>query len=268
MCCLMHEGDPYGHLQFGAKGIGPAELARMVGETPPRVAKLLAELEGAGVFSRTASGVIYSRRMVRDEHIREVRAAAGSRGGNPALKDKQVAGDLLNQNAQQTGEQILTPSSSSSSSSSLLLPPSSSEGVSAQVRLTVAANQGVTAAIGEQTRPFDASHGDALALAEMITASGIDLELACRSVFTQAKRHAEKNGKRPRTLAYFTEGVRDHWADHLARVAQAGTAVPEELPVASASTRRDGRSSSSSRPNSSRRAESPPRLPSKLTNWQ
>ena len=47
------------------------------GVTPRQVREALEQLEKRQVFSRTAEGVIYSRRMVRDEHHRNVRAAGG-----------------------------------------------------------------------------------------------------------------------------------------------------------------------------------------------
>jgi len=77
MICLMHEGCPYGHLRVGAKVIGSANLARMVGSTAAEIKALLAELREAGVLSETEDGTIYSRRMVKDEKHRAARAAGG-----------------------------------------------------------------------------------------------------------------------------------------------------------------------------------------------
>ncbi len=113
LICIAHESERYGHLDINGKPMTPAQLARMVGELPATVAKLLSELEDAGVFSRDEQGCIYSRRMVADERIRNVRSDAGRLGGNPNLVKQKVDG-LLKQNE----EQNLTPSSSSSSSSS------------------------------------------------------------------------------------------------------------------------------------------------------
>jgi hypothetical protein len=76
---LMHEGEPYGHLRVGKKPIDPITLARMVGSSREDVDKCLAELEQAQVFSRTASGIIYSRRMVRDENKRNMCASEGAK---------------------------------------------------------------------------------------------------------------------------------------------------------------------------------------------
>lgn len=79
MLDLMHDGEPYGYLTAGGQQIDNAGLAGLVGVTARRCAALVAELEGRKVFSRTDDGVIFSRRMVRDEHHRNVRAAGGGR---------------------------------------------------------------------------------------------------------------------------------------------------------------------------------------------
>lgn len=78
MLDLMHDGEPYGHLTAGGVAIDAGQLARIVGIPPRRTATLLGELEARSVFSRTnPGGVIYSRRMVRDEQKRLSRAAGG-----------------------------------------------------------------------------------------------------------------------------------------------------------------------------------------------
>lgn len=78
MICLMHEGNPYGHLKVGDKVILPPILAQMVGASLPDVEKWLAELENAGVFSKKESNnCIFCRRMIRDEKLREIRAKGG-----------------------------------------------------------------------------------------------------------------------------------------------------------------------------------------------
>lgn len=108
MLCIMHQGSEYGYLKVNGKVILPPNLARMTGTTFKELEGYLDELESAGVFSRDDEGCIFSRRMIRDEKIRESRAAGGSKGGNPNLK---VRGEV---NLQPNLE--LTPSSSSSSS--------------------------------------------------------------------------------------------------------------------------------------------------------
>jgi hypothetical protein len=58
----------------------------MVGIATADVEPLIAELEHAGVFSRSDEGIIFSRRMVHDENIRELRAS----GGANSLKNPNV----------------------------------------------------------------------------------------------------------------------------------------------------------------------------------
>jgi len=77
MICLMHEGVPYGHLSIGMKPIAPATLAKLVGEDAKNVSRWLGELEQSGVLSVTEEGCYFSRRMVRDEELRNSRAAGG-----------------------------------------------------------------------------------------------------------------------------------------------------------------------------------------------
>jgi len=118
MICFMHEGNPYGHLKVGDKVIHPENLARMVGESLEILQKWLNELSEASVFDTTAEGVIFSKRMVRDENLRQIRAAGGIKGGNPALLASKV-NHMHNHMLDVEVKQKTTPSSSSSSSTSL-----------------------------------------------------------------------------------------------------------------------------------------------------
>ncbi len=84
LLCLMHQGQPYGYLA-GTGGKHPVSfLARWCGETERSFSSSMIELTANGVYSLTDDGVIYSRRMVRDEHNRQVRGAGGSKSAlNP-----------------------------------------------------------------------------------------------------------------------------------------------------------------------------------------
>ena len=116
MICFMHEGNPYGHLKVGNKVILSSNLASMVGATLPEVEGWLNELHQAGVYEIAETGEIYSKRMVRDEILRNKRAEGGKLGGNPALKvNHEDNPKVANEDKQKP-----TPSSSSSSSSSTL----------------------------------------------------------------------------------------------------------------------------------------------------
>jgi hypothetical protein len=66
------------------------------------------------LVNQNGSITITSRRIVRDEHIRNIRRLSGSMGGNPILKKTENEENLVNQ----TVNQKPTPSSSSSSSPS------------------------------------------------------------------------------------------------------------------------------------------------------
>jgi hypothetical protein len=79
MLCLMHAGQPYGHLATGGERFTITDIQRATGMTIGEVARGLAELERAAVFSRTSDGTIYSRRMVRDEVSRAQWRASKSR---------------------------------------------------------------------------------------------------------------------------------------------------------------------------------------------
>ena len=119
--CLMFESERRGYLQLNGKPPSNEQLARMVNCSAGEVDRLIAELRDAGVFSESTHKIIFSRRMVRDSQLRDIRGKCGKLGGNPAFKkgaknpyyitkDKQI--DKVRD------KQKITPSSSSSSSSS------------------------------------------------------------------------------------------------------------------------------------------------------
>lgn len=87
MLCLMHESSRRGFLQHpNGSPVTAEQIARMVGCSPGEATGWLNELDNAGVFSRTADGVIFSRRIDRDERKRTLCAEAGRRGGgNPTF---------------------------------------------------------------------------------------------------------------------------------------------------------------------------------------
>lgn len=99
---LMMESAEFGHLlvkhkvKQEVKHRSPTdeEIAVLTSTPVAVVREAIAELEEHGVFSRTEDGVIFSRRMVRDQQQSLEMQARGRRGGNPKLgggddKDKQ-----------------------------------------------------------------------------------------------------------------------------------------------------------------------------------
>jgi hypothetical protein len=93
MLALMHEAEPKGHLLINGRKPTDKEIGSLVGATPREVQRLTEELESLGVFSRTnAEGIIFSRRMVRDEQKATADRENGKRGGNPRLRDADNGG--------------------------------------------------------------------------------------------------------------------------------------------------------------------------------
>ena len=120
MLCIAHECEPYGHLTVNGKPMTAAQIGRHTGLTERECAKLVAELEDAGVVSRTAEGVLYSRRMVRDEDLRNRRAEGGKGGAEHGAKGAEhgMKGGRPAQGRGVSEPPIQPPPSSSSSSSS------------------------------------------------------------------------------------------------------------------------------------------------------
>jgi len=77
MICIMHSGQPYGHLTIGKKVVSAETLAKLTGTSKREIQLLLAELEAFRIISKTDLGVFYSNRMVEDERIRLARANGG-----------------------------------------------------------------------------------------------------------------------------------------------------------------------------------------------
>ena len=92
MLSYMHEGEPYGHLTIAGVRVETDDLAKLVGQPLGDVKRALAELEAKSVFSRTDSGAIYSRRMVRDKAKSDADKENGKGGGNPKLLGKDKPG--------------------------------------------------------------------------------------------------------------------------------------------------------------------------------
>jgi hypothetical protein len=91
------------------------EWSRILREKKKKTQQILdffVEKNICDLVNQNGSITITSRRIVRDEYIRNIRKEAGSKGGNPHLKQEEKQELLVNQN----DEQKPTPSSSSSSS--------------------------------------------------------------------------------------------------------------------------------------------------------
>lgn len=82
MLCLMWEMPKRGYLSLdGKKPLSDEQLARMIGEDVFVITKLKQVLESCNVYSKDPeTGVIFNRRMVKDENIRVSRSTAGALG--------------------------------------------------------------------------------------------------------------------------------------------------------------------------------------------
>jgi len=92
MIGLMHRADPYGHMLVNGKKPSDDQLAALVRAPVEIVRNAVAELDAAGVFSRTRNGTIYSRRMTKDEK-KSREGMLSQRAGGPlpgSRRSKQV----------------------------------------------------------------------------------------------------------------------------------------------------------------------------------
>jgi hypothetical protein len=79
---------PRGYVLINGRKPTEPELARATGATLQEVKTLLAELHRHGVYSMDRKGVIYSRRMIREEKKRAASAKGGKKGGPASLENK------------------------------------------------------------------------------------------------------------------------------------------------------------------------------------
>lgn len=217
MLDLMHDGEPYGHLTAGGVPIAAADLARMVGKPLAAVSRWMAEMEARRVFSRTEDGIIYSRRMVRDERNRMVRAAGGPKSlDNPNVprpKEERMGG-------KDTFPPSIEGSPATATASAIAEQPSGSR---AALALAVQANKGLAE---HSTRPqriprIMGNGARTLAAAEAIIAAGVPLDFAEGQVYMLAKNH-NADGE-IKSLKYFEQAVIRAWEEFTAEAA-AGSA--------------------------------------------
>ena len=114
MLLIMWEAENRGYLVVGNTPMNSQQLARNVGIDRTECEQLLKELEEVNIYSKyEETGVIYCRRMVKDENLRLAKCRAG------------VASGEQRRNRRATEEATKQGSSSSSSSSSSLSSSSS-----------------------------------------------------------------------------------------------------------------------------------------------
>lgn len=87
MLCYMWESTERGVMVNPVgKPYTKTEIVRIVGLDNNNSGLWLDVLIDTGVCSVREDGAVYSRKMVKDEYIRQVRRESGAKGGNPSLK--------------------------------------------------------------------------------------------------------------------------------------------------------------------------------------
>lgn len=86
LLCLMWDCSERGVLATAGTPWTIDEIAGAVGGNTDVALRGIHELLAKGIASRDTRGAVFSRRMVRDEHIRQERAEAGQKGGFATAK--------------------------------------------------------------------------------------------------------------------------------------------------------------------------------------
>lgn len=86
LCLRMWDCAERGVLITGSRPWSHAEVAALISGPEKQTLTCLDELLREGVASCDERGAIFSRRMVRDEEVRQLRKAAGSKGGLATAK--------------------------------------------------------------------------------------------------------------------------------------------------------------------------------------
>lgn len=85
LLCIAAQHDPIGYIAVNNEALLANDIARMVGGSESEVSTLLQELDRNGVLSRNRNGLLFSRRMIRDDKKRRTAQQNGKMGGNPTL---------------------------------------------------------------------------------------------------------------------------------------------------------------------------------------
>jgi hypothetical protein len=106
MIAIMHTCDPYGHLTQNGAPMPVNVLAFLIRVDLSECQLLLEQLEKANVFSRTKEGIIFSRRMLRDRHLRNVRSESGRQGGLSSLGSRLAQANMQSKTSRARGRAL------------------------------------------------------------------------------------------------------------------------------------------------------------------
>ena len=117
---IMFLSDEIGVLMINEHILDSKGIQKLTGLSQKKFKKTFDELTKFGILKLDEKNRYFSKRMVNDERIRQIRRDVGQLGGNPKLMEKKSKGsNLVNRLDKQTNNQNQTPSFSSSFSSSL-----------------------------------------------------------------------------------------------------------------------------------------------------
>jgi hypothetical protein len=121
--CVMQGALKRGFLQDkNGSPLSSKAIGILTGRTEQEVENLLRIIVESGVFSKTKNGVIYCRRISKEEAISEVRAESGSKGGSKTQTKGQAKGQAkLKQKVKQNSSKTLASGSGSRSCSGGLM---------------------------------------------------------------------------------------------------------------------------------------------------
>lgn len=90
LIAIAHFAEPYGHVLIGGKSPSLEQLSKVIVVAIDELKRCLSELETAGVFTLTGTGVFTSRRMIRDAAAAaKGRKAVGKRYAQQTEKNKE-----------------------------------------------------------------------------------------------------------------------------------------------------------------------------------
>jgi hypothetical protein len=108
LLCLMFLSEEPGVLKIGSQILDKKGIQKLSGISQKKFSKVFDELTNFGILKQDENGRFFSKRMIQDEALRQMRRDFGKLGGNPNLKEKAV--DLVENKVNQNDKQKTTPS--------------------------------------------------------------------------------------------------------------------------------------------------------------
>jgi len=198
----------------GGFELDPAALSRWCRVSPETFTAAWDHVLSRCFQKPTGRGKKYSNGRLGKEKRKQVEWALKSRaGGISSGRARTLAANQRPTKGATKGQPLPQPKGNTPSPSPSPSPtPVKAAAASPRIVLTVAANEGITARYGEQTRPIDANAGHTLVAVEAIAAAGVPLDFAAQAIRDAA---GSLNGaKAPGTLKYFVGAVLDRWREH------------------------------------------------------